>query len=172
MKNGDGGSEKSGQNRNFQKEPVDYEEEYYYIKKRSTPAVVLGFLFIGIGIYTKWNDEKTVHIPLVTIVGGLFFLYAGFRGLQDKSPQLKMAKQGIWTKRRGFTDWNDIFKTRVTEVTDGRSSQTFLDIYYKASVFALGDQPDERVDLTNMEDNQFVEMVIHTLMSKRNELKS
>jgi hypothetical protein len=153
-------------------EPAQYEEEYFYAKKINKGTAISGLILIGLGIFIRLNVEKSLLVPLMTIGGGIFFFYSGFRGLQDKSPQLKLASEGLWTKKLGFVGWDDIAKTEVMDGTNGTAENIFLDIYLKGNGLRENKLPDERLDLTNIEDNQFVEMFIHELTNKRNALKS
>ena len=47
--------------------------------------------------------------------------------------------------------------------------QTILEIYLKGTIFAEANQPDERLNLTDIEGKQFVETEIYILQSKHNE---
>ncbi len=151
-------------------EPIEYEAEYFYSKKEKATSALLGLLMVGIGIWVAAIGAKTILVPIVTVIGGLFLAYIGIKGLLDKTAKLKLAKKGIWTKKLGFVDWNNVTKAQVIEDRSGRTPQTILEIYLKGTVFAEANQPDERLILTDIEDKGMVETVVGTLMSKRTEL--
>ncbi len=156
-------------------EPAEYEEEFFYSKKQQAASAVAGLVMVGMAVFLvisggKIKAGKTVLIPIVTGAGGLVLAYKGITGLLDKTPKLKLAKTGLWTNKLGFVDWNDITKAVVVANQAGQSKQTILEIYLKNTVFAEADKPDESLNLTEVNNNQYVEMVIDNLMGKRNEL--
>ena len=152
------------------KEPTEYEAEYFYSKKEKITSTLTGLALIGVGIWLQLKGSKSILIPIGTSVMGIFLSYVGIKGLFDKSAKLKLAKNGLWTNKLGFVDYSDITKAQVIEDTSGKTPQTILEIYLKGTVFAEANQPDERLFLTDIEDKQFVEIVLDNLISKRNEL--
>ena len=152
------------------KEPIEYEAEYFYSKKEKITSTLTGFALIAVGIWLQLKGSKSILIPIGTSVMGIFLSYVGIKGLLDKTAKLKLAKKGLWTNNLGFVDYNDITKAQIIEDTSGKSPQTILEIYLKGTVFQEANQPDERLFLTEIEDKQFVEMLLNNLMSKRNEL--
>jgi hypothetical protein len=153
-------------------EPATYEEEYFMGRKKKIGSIILGLIIIGMGVYNKWNNEKSLFIPLLAIAAGIPLIYTGIRGRRDGSPQLKFAKEGLWTKKLGFVNWNDIAKAQVIEEGSGKNTQVYLDIYLQGDQSSESQLPFERLVLTNVEENQFVEMVLHAYLGKRNALKS
>jgi hypothetical protein len=153
-------------------EPASYEEEYFLARKTNVTSIILGLIVIGMGVYNKWNEEKSLFIPLITIAAGISFIYSGVRGRQDGSPQLKFAKEGLWTKKLGFVKWNDVAKAQVIEEGNGKNTQVYLDIYLRGDQSSESQLPVERLVLTNVEENQFVEMVLHAYLGKRNTMNS
>ncbi|HEX5151389.1 MAG TPA: hypothetical protein VFW07_08065 [Parafilimonas sp.] len=150
-------------------EPAVYEEEFYYSKKEKTIAACSGIAIMGVGIFISRNNQKTILIPIITILGGLFIAYKGIVGLLDRTPKLKLAKEGLWTNKLGFVDWSDIVRAKVIEDKTGRSTQTILEIYLKGTIHAAANQPDERLMLTEIENKQYVEMIVDNLMGSRNQ---
>lgn len=153
-------------------EPASYEEEYFMARKTKIGSIILGLIVIGTGIYIRWNDEKSLFVPFFIIAAGISLIYTGIRGRQDGSPQLKFAKEGLWTKKLGFVRWNDIAKAQVIEEGSGKNTQVYLDIYLNGDPSSGIHLPAERLVLTNVEENQFVEMVLHAYLGKRNALNS
>ncbi len=149
-------------------EPTNYEEEYYNSKRGKANAVLLGLTVIGMGIYLGIETDNTIPITLLNVLVGMVLTYSGIRGLRERKPKLKLAKEGLWTQKLGFIDWKDIARAQVLENTNGKTTETILEIYLKGSIFAESAQPDERLFLTELEDKQYVEMAVETLMSKRN----
>src|SRR5258705_10391844 len=99
------------------KEPEAYEDEYFFSKKGKTHTAVLGLVLVGMGIIIGLEGENRLIIPVVTLAFGAIIAYAGLKGLLDKTARLKFARQGLWTKKLGFVDWNDILKALVIEET-------------------------------------------------------
>ena len=162
--------DKSGDRPHYRREPAVYEDEYFYSKKGKTNSSILGLVLVGMGIFLALEGETNFLIPLLTIVVGAYIAYFGIKGLTDKTARLKFAKEGLWTEKLGFVDWTDVAKAQVIEETSGRSPQTFLEIYLKKPGLAESTDPDERLNLSDMDNRQYVEMIMTTLMAKRNEL--
>ena len=59
-------------------------------------------------------------------------------------------------------------KTQVIETGSWFYRETILAIYSKKTFFEETNQPDEVFDLTNIESNKYVEIIMDDLMSKRN----
>jgi hypothetical protein len=149
------------------KEPVLYEEEYYYSKKIKFSSALLGLGIAGVGVYLVVWSEENIILPAVTILSGLILVYLSVRGFSDHKPKLKLAKEGLWTERLGFVDWAEIARAQVSEDSFSKSRETVLEIYLKGSPSKEFNQPDERLFLTELEDKQFVELAVETRMSKR-----
>ncbi|MFL9483511.1 hypothetical protein ACI6Q2_12095 [Chitinophagaceae bacterium LWZ2-11] len=154
------------------KEPIEYEIEYHYSKKEKAGTILMGLLVIGVGIFIAVKGQKALIISFVAILFGAFFTYKGITELVDKTPRLKLAKEGLWTKKLGFIDWDNIIKTLIVEDKSGRTPTTILEIYVKGTVFAEANAPDERLNLNDIEGKEYVEMVIDSVIKKRNEAVS
>ena len=135
-------------------EPAQYEAEFFYSKKEKVISTILGFFLIIAGVAIKLKDFKDDWMPITLIIGGIFFAYMGIREIISKKPKLKLARKGLWTKRLGFVDWNDIAKTQVIETGKGFYRQTILEIYLKGPGVKGADNPDEPLDLTNIENKE------------------
>lgn len=153
-------------------EPKMYDEEYFNSKGKKANMVVLGLVMTGLGIFLAIKSEEYVIIPMVIISGGIFLAYQGISGLKDRSPKLKLAKKGLWTSKLGFRDWKEISQAQVIEDKSGKTPEYILEIYLYGTEFAVAGKPDERLYLTELENYQYVEMVIENFISKRNELKT
>ena len=153
-------------------EPSEYETEYYFSKKEKTNKTLIGFALILFSLWMCFKGLKTIMLAIGTIAVGAFISYGGIKGLLDKGAQLKLAKKGLWTKKLGFVDWNDIAKAQVIEDKSGRTPKTYLEIFLKGTVFALANQPDQRLFLTDIDGTEYVDLMVDNLMSKRNEITS
>ena len=151
------------------KEPAFYEEEYFSSKKIKTGAALLGLAITLIGIYLVVWTEENMLLSCIIIVSGLLLMFLSVRRFSDKKPKLKLAKEGLWTEKLGFVDWKEIARAQVSEDSFAKSRETILEIYLKGTVSKECNQPDERLLLTELEDKQFVEMAVETLMSKRDD---
>jgi hypothetical protein len=153
-------------------EPTQYEAEFFYSKKEKLISTSLGFFLIIVGVAVKLKEFKDSWIPVALIIGGIFFAYMGIREIINKKPKLKLARKGLWTKRLGFVDWNDIAKTQIMKIGIGFNRPTILEIYLKKLGVKETDKPDELFDLTNIENKEYVEIIIDDFKNKRNETKA
>lgn len=151
-------------------EPSEYEEAYFVSKKDKVIAIFLGIVIISASIFLGINGSRGIFLPIYMSCLGIFMVYTGITAFFDKNPRLKLAKQGLWTPKLGFVDWNDITKAQVIIDKNGRSPQTILEVYLKGTVFAEANKPDERISLTAIENKEYIETVIDNLIFKRNEL--
>ncbi|MDH7461773.1 hypothetical protein QEG73_10805 [Chitinophagaceae bacterium 26-R-25] len=151
-------------------EPSLYEEEYFYSRKEKITSTLMGAGLTVASVWLATKGSKSVLIPVSMAAGGIFIGYTGIKGLLDKSATLKLATTGLWTKKLGFVDYNDLVKAQVVQDTSGKTPQTILEIYLKGTVFAEANQPDERLNLTNVDGKEYVEMVLVNLMNKRHEV--
>ena len=152
-------------------EPAVYEAEYFYSKKEKATSLLTGLFLIGVSVWISQNREKSILIPVITILGGVFLSYIGTKGLLDKTAKLKIAKNGLWTGRLGFVHWDDINYADVVEDKSGRHPQTYLEIRLKGTKFEEADQPDERLFLTDLKNKNDIEMVINQSINNYNSLK-
>ncbi len=152
-------------------EPAHYEEEYFISRKKMTSQVLLGVTAVGLGIFLALDLEKSILIPMGTMATGLFLSYRGLTGFLNYGPQLKLAKKGLWTRKLGFVDWKDISRAEVVEDSNGKKSEYILDIFLKGTNLTDANQPDERLNITQLENYQYIEMAVENLISKRYELK-
>ena len=125
---------------------------------------------IAAAIFVGIKKVRGALFPILIGSSGIFMLYIGIKALLDKSPRLKLAKQGLWTAKLGFVDWNDITKAQVVVNKRGRSQQTVLEIFLKGTVFAEANKPDERLVITAIDNKEFIETVIDNMIFKRKEL--
>ena len=153
-------------------EPTEYLAEYFYSKTEKATTLLSGLVLIGASIWLGFNSPKTILIPIVTNVFGLFLSYKGIKGLLDKSPQLKVAKNGLWTHKLGFVNWDDINFAEVVEDRSGKTPQLYLQVRLKGTLFEEANQPDERLLLSDLKDNTMIEFVINSSIENYNKQKT
>src|SRR5215831_5078439 len=141
--------------------PVRYEEEFFYSGKEKAISTILGIIFIIVGVKADVGGSAAELVQVALIVGGLFFAYMGIKEIIDRKPKLKLAKKGLWTKKLGFVDWNNIAKIRVTKTGPWLYRETLLEIYLKKAFFEEPSQPDEMLDLTHAADKEYLEAIMN-----------
>lgn len=152
-------------------EPAEYEAEYFYSKTEKATSLLIGLGLIGVSIWLGFKGSKTILIPVVANIGGLFMSYVGLKGLLDKKAKLKIAKNGLWTTKLGFVNWDDINFADVVEYKSGEQPQLFLLIRLKGTKFEEADEPDERLLLSDLKDNVMIETVINCSITNYNNQK-
>jgi len=152
-------------------EPAQYEAAYFYSKTEKATTTIMGVALIAVSVWLGFKGTKTILVPIMTNIGGLFLTYTGLKGLLDKTAKLKIAKNGLWTKKLGFVNWDDINFAEVVEDKSGKAPQTYLEIRLKGTKFEEANQPDERLLLTDLKDKGDIEMVINNSILKYNEQK-
>jgi hypothetical protein len=153
-------------------EPSVYEVEYFYSKKEKAATTISGIFCVVLSIWMGFNNSKTVLMPVVTNIAGLFLLYAGLKGWLDKSAKLKIAKNGMWTKKLGFVNWDDINFADVVKEKSGDHPQTYLEVRLKGTVFDEANQPDERLMISDLKDYKTIETEINTSITNYNAQKN
>lgn len=150
-------------------EPLEYEAEYFDIKKEKITSGLTGVALVAVAIWLGSKNTGFILIPFVCGLMGISLAYVGIKGFLDKSARLKLASSGFWTKKWGFMDYHYVSKIEVTEETKGRSAQTILNIYLKDTLFNQAGKPDERMILTDVEGKEYIEILMNSLISKRKE---
>lgn len=152
-------------------EPAVYEAEFYYSKWEKAQTLFFGILGVGLGIWLGMKNIKTILVPIVCVLSGIFMLYIGLKGLMDKSAKLKIAKNGLWTKQLGFVNWDDINFAEVVEDKSGDSSKTYLEIRLKGTKFEKANKPDERLFISDLKDRKTIETLINDSINNYNKQK-
>lgn len=153
-------------------EPAQYEAEFYYSKREKAISFLAGFALIGLGIWISLKSAKTIITPLMTTGGGVFLAYVGLKGFLDKNARLKIAKNGLWTNKLGFVNWDDINFAEVVEDKTGDAPQLYLEIRLKGTKFEEANQPDERLLLSDLKGKANVEMIINDSITNYNNQKA
>lgn len=152
-------------------EPTEYEAEYYYSKMEKATTTFIGFALIGASVWLGIKGSKTILVPIMTNIGGLFVTYIGLKGLFDKSAKLKIAKSGLWTSKLGFVNWDDMHFAEVIEDKSEKQPKSYLHIRLKGTKFEEANIPDERLLLSDLKDNGMIETVINTSITNYNKQK-
>jgi hypothetical protein len=152
-------------------EPAIYEAEYFYSKKEKITTLLIGLFLTGISVWISQKGGKSILIPIGSALAGLFLSYVGIKGLLDKTAKLKIAKNGLWTKKLGFVNWDDINYADVVEDKSGREPQLYLEIRLKGTKFEEADQPDERLLLSDLQNKGDIDMVINQSIINYNNQK-
>jgi cytochrome c biogenesis protein CcdA len=108
-------------------EPIYYEAEFYFSTVLKILFIIFGLAFVACGGYIYTNSNIIRRILLM--VAGIYFLGFGLKEVISKSPKLKIAKEGLWTRKLGFMPWEIIEKAEVITEKTRRSSRTYLEIH-------------------------------------------
>jgi hypothetical protein len=153
-------------------EPKEYLAEYFYSKTEKATSLLVGLGLISVSIWLGLKGAKTILIPIMANIGGLFMSYIGLKGLLDKSARLKIASNGLWTNKLGFVNWDDINFAEVVEDKSGKQPQLFLHIRLKGTKFEEANEPDEQLLLSDLKDNGMIETVINGSIANYNRQKT
>ena len=154
-------------------EPSKYEAEFFYSKKSKATSLLMGLALIGVSVWLYTSGAESILIPLGTASIGFFLTRIGLKGLLDKSAQLKIATNGLWTKKLGFVNWDDLNYAEVVVTDSERQPQTYLEIRLKGTKYEQANQPDQRLILTDLQYKEDIEMVINqTIINYNNRRKS
>jgi len=149
--------------------PKSYEQEFFYSKKKTILVLFLAIPFLGVGIVTIVM-LKSILIPLFTMSLGLLIVYSAITTLLDKSAALKLGKTGLWTKKLGFVDWDDIIGAQVIKKTENNTTTFLLEIFIKGTVYSKANEPDETLNINNIANKQIINGIISNLRDKRHQL--
>jgi hypothetical protein len=152
-------------------EPEVYEAEYHYSKKEKASTTISGLFLIVISVWIGFKNSSTVLMPIVTNIVGLFLFYIGLKGWLDKSAKLKIAKDGLWTKKLGFVSWDDINFADVVVDKSGNNEQTYLEVRLKGTVFEEANQADEKLLISDLKNYKTIETVINSSITDYNSRK-
>ncbi len=112
-------------------EPAKYDEMFYYSTGKSflymflaVPSFGLGFLILPVGAFL--------------IITAIFLFYMGYRQWSDKSPILKLASEGLWTRELGFKPWSAIESAKVQSRSGSKTFSVWLEIRLKDQINGTG----------------------------------
>ncbi len=110
-----------------QQEPSYYDHEFCFNRLKKGFSLFIFIVFLGAGIYFICIGRL--------IMGGLlilpfsFILPSALKDFKDKTPQIRIADSGIWTKDNGFTPWEKIRSIHIRRDRSGKSETAKLDIF-------------------------------------------
>jgi hypothetical protein len=152
-------------------EPAVYEAEYFYSRTEKATTTLGGLALVGVSIWLGFKGSKTILMPIISNVVGLFLTYVGLKGLLDKNARLKIAKNGLWSRKLGFVNWDDINYAEVVEDKSGKAPRLYLEVRLKGTKFEETNKPDERLLLSDLKDKETIEMVINNAITNYNKQK-
>lgn len=152
-------------------EPLFYEDEFYYSKEKIIISIIMGFVAIGMSVLLFIHYSELILIPFGTAVFGLFLSLFNVKKLFDKTAKLKIAKNGLWTNKLGFVNWDEINFAEVVEDNSGKTPVLYLNIRLKGTKFEEANQPDERLLLSDLKNKEDIEAKINESIIAYNELR-
>lgn len=146
---------------NAKSEPLKYESVFYVSINTKLLLFGFGIVFILLAIFII--SKNSIFFPLFILCFGIVLSAYGIKELLDKEPYLKLAKEGLWTRKLGFKPWNNIRMTKMMEDKYGRGRQSYLEIYLFDSRLSY---PDERLSVTNLQNKKKIQPLILKLYRK------
>lgn len=142
-------------------EPSHYSISFYISTSSKVLTIVCGIFLIGLAVF--FASRTSIILPLLLTAAGIYMTQSGIKDLMDKSLELKLAKEGLWTKVLGFQTWDLVDKVEITIETGSRSSSHYLEIYLKNNEIGF---PNQRLQLDNIENKDRIKSIIDDLLSK------
>lgn len=103
---------------------VPYETLIYFSKGKKVFEIILGIVFLAIGLYITIINEE--YFGLIAVIGGLLLLYTGIRDVTNNEPQIMIDHRGIKTAKTDFAEWKDIRSEEIVQERSGKSVQYYL----------------------------------------------
>lgn len=139
-------------------EPTHYEAAFYYSTVTKIILLAMGLIMGAFGVYMI--RKTSVFFPLLIVAGGIFLFYSGLKEIIYRSPKLKLAKEGLWTKKLGFRPWTSIRKTTIVKEKSSRFTNIYLEIYSKDRG---SDYPAERLEINELNNLDKIKPMIDEL---------
>ncbi|RZK38433.1 MAG: hypothetical protein EOO57_04165 [Hymenobacter sp.] len=93
---------------------IDYEYEIEYSQGTILFGLIFGFFLTIGGIFLAlWIKS---WIGALWPFFGVLSVYRAIKHFRQQGPQLKIGKQGVWTKKTGFMSWAKVTALIKTEV--------------------------------------------------------
>ena len=150
----------------FASEPAEYDEVFFESKNDKWTGILIGILVFLAGGYLL-SKGGFVLVPGSMMLTSVYLIYMNIKKLRDKSPHLKLAKQGLWTKKLGFVEWKNVVKADVIEEDKKNNNSLYLDIYLKNTVFAEAGKPDERLNINGLANKEMIETVVYQMIRQQ-----
>ena len=141
-------------------EPLEYLAEFSYLIRAKIIAV-----FCGLGIVAMGITLQNIFFELLTISGGLIFIYYGFKELLETDAKLKLAKTGLWTKKLGFKPWSSIkiITIKIKQYPVNSTSYNSLKIYLMGNNTIT---PDQEFLFGPLKNNEMIKPMIDEICGK------
>ncbi|MBW2962617.1 hypothetical protein [Mesonia aestuariivivens] len=124
-------------------------------------SLICGFIAIIAGIYIFPNSGFLLTISLISV--GILVLHQGINGLLNRTPELVLNNEGIWTKELNFEPWKRVIKTSVVKQKIRYNYSTYLEIYlcdYSNEI------PKQRLNLDDIKNKEQIKTTIDKLNKK------
>ena len=108
---------------------------------------------------------QNIFFELLTISGGLIFIYYGFKELLETDAKLKLAKTGLWTKKLGFKPWSSIkiITIKIKQYPVNSTSYNSLKIYLMGNNTIT---PDQEFLFGPLKNNEMIKPMIDEICGK------
>ena len=143
-----------------QNEPIEYLAEFSYLTRTKIIAVLC-----GLGIAAMGLTLQNIFFELITVSGGLIFIYYGTKELLDTDAKLKLAKTGLWTKKLGFKPWSSIkiITIKIRQYPVNSTSYNSLKIYLMGNNTIT---PDQEFLFGPLKNNEMIKPMIDEICGK------
>lgn len=147
-------------------EPTDYVAEYYAKKTDKYIAVIYPLFVIAMGIFFYFSDIYNGYkiIFIFSILFGIYLFVINIKLILEKGPRLKIAKNGVWTKKIGFVTWDKINSANV-KIENGRNTIYTVEIYLKGTLFEQVNKPDELLPITDIKERDEIKKILESMQS-------
>jgi hypothetical protein len=110
----------------IQQAPSYYEHDFYFNRLKKGFELFFFTLLLAGAIYFIWAGRYIM--AGILIVPFSFIFPTALKEFNDRTPQLRIAENGIWLKDFGFTPWEKIQKIYIRKDRSGRSEVARLEI--------------------------------------------
>ncbi|NUY81115.1 hypothetical protein HUK80_09430 [Flavobacterium sp. MAH-1] len=140
---------------------VPFETVIYFSKGQKIFQILMGVLFIAMGIFLAIPAKKDIF-GWISIAFGIFFAGKALRDYFNNDPQLVLNEKGLKKKKGEFTGWQHISGEDVIMKRRGKHMQQLLvfrtqGIYHEIQVFELDKKGSELEKLLRIYRGRFEE---------------
>jgi len=104
---------------------IPTETRIYYSKIMATGTLLFGIGMAGGGAYFFTGGDSPI-LACVFVLGGLVFIFMGYRHLTNHNPQIILSNNGVALTDNVFYSWADISNEDTRIVRHGKSSTTYF----------------------------------------------
>jgi hypothetical protein len=127
---------------------------------------------IGFAVFFLWQrpDSRALGAMLILFAIISFWFYG--RIWLDKRPALRIAHNGLWTRKLGFQHWDALNTAEVVVEQDKNNKAIYiLEIRCKNTPFEQAGKPDERLAINALADEHTVQQELNNAIIRWNESK-